>query len=39
MVISMWTMLIGSIVVVSVDTVWFLAIGIPALILFYLLMV
>ncbi|KAA6353523.1 MAG: hypothetical protein EZS28_050950, partial [Streblomastix strix] len=36
--ITMFTQLIGQIVIISVDTVWFLAIGLPALLIFFLLM-
>ncbi|KAA6330900.1 MAG: hypothetical protein EZS28_053443 [Streblomastix strix] len=34
----MWISLIGQIIIVSIDTVWFLIIGGPSLLLFFLLM-
>ncbi|KAA6370904.1 MAG: putative Multidrug resistance-associated protein [Streblomastix strix] len=34
----MWIMLVGQIIIIAIDTVWFLAIGLPALVLFFLLM-
>ncbi|KAA6391444.1 MAG: ABC transporter: Multidrug resistance-associated protein, ATP binding protein [Streblomastix strix] len=33
-VLTMWIMLIGQIIIITIDTVWFLAIGIPALFLY-----
>jgi hypothetical protein len=38
-VLSLWLELIGLIIVVSVDTVWFLAVGIPVLVVFYFVLV
>ncbi|KAA6383301.1 MAG: ABC transporter: Multidrug resistance-associated protein, ATP binding protein [Streblomastix strix] len=38
LVVSMWIMLVGQIVIIAIDTVWFLIIGGPALLLFFLLM-
>ncbi|KAA6397487.1 MAG: putative Multidrug resistance-associated protein [Streblomastix strix] len=37
-VASIWIMLVGQIVVIAVDTLWFLAIGLPVLVFFFLLM-
>ncbi|KAA6384714.1 MAG: ABC transporter: Multidrug resistance-associated protein, ATP binding protein, partial [Streblomastix strix] len=37
-VISMWIMLAGQIIIIAIDTVWFLIIGLPALLLFFMLM-
>ncbi|KAA6367717.1 MAG: ABC transporter: Multidrug resistance-associated protein, ATP binding protein, partial [Streblomastix strix] len=35
---GMWIMMVGQIIIISVDTVWFLAIGLPSLLLFFLMM-
>ncbi|KAH7821298.1 putative Multidrug Resistance Associated Protein (MRP) [Monocercomonoides exilis] len=37
-VLSMWLGLIGQVVIVAVDTVFFLAIGLPALVVYYIIL-
>ncbi|KAA6401149.1 MAG: putative Multidrug resistance-associated protein [Streblomastix strix] len=38
MVLDLWLGLIGQIVIVSIDTVWILALGLPTLVVFYIVM-
>ncbi|KAK2944354.1 Multidrug resistance-associated protein [Blattamonas nauphoetae] len=37
-VVALWVVMIGQIVIIAVDTPWFLAIGIPVLLLYWLLL-
>lgn len=39
MVITIWLQLIGNVVVIAIDTVFFLYIGLPVLVVFYLLLI
>ncbi|KAA6399443.1 MAG: ABC transporter: Multidrug resistance-associated protein, ATP binding protein [Streblomastix strix] len=38
-VISLWLGIVGQLIIIAVDTPWFLIIGIPSLVVFYIMMV